>query len=87
MRLARSLETSHQRRHWIVTLALAAAALFVLAGCSQSGESQYADDWGPSVGTTIPLLAATDQAGTQQDLASLSRQNGLLFVFNRSIDW
>ena len=87
MQTIQGLRMPPEARQWIVTVALAFAALIVLAGCSQSGESQYADDWGPSIGTTAPLLAATDQAGNQQDLATLSRQNGLLFVFNRSIDW
>lgn len=60
-----------------------------LAGMAQfaSAESEYAAAWGPSVGTTAPLLAATDQDGNRQTLDTLTGSNGLLFVFNRSVDW
>lgn len=71
----------------MVGVAFALLALLVVSGCSQSGESQYATDWGPSIGTTAPLLEATDQAGNQQNLASLTGSKGLLVVFNRSVDW
>jgi hypothetical protein len=50
-------------------------------------ESEYAAAWGPSVGTTAPLLVAIDQEGKQQTLDTLKGSNGLLFVFNRSVDW
>jgi hypothetical protein len=52
-----------------------------------SADAGYAEAWGPSVGSTAPLLAAEDQDGRQQTLASLAGANGLLFVFNRSVDW
>ncbi len=60
-----------------------------LAGLSQLAfaNSEYADAWGPSVGTTAPLLAASDQEGTQQTLETLAGPEGLLVVFNRSVDW
>ena len=48
---------------------------------------EYAQAWGPSVGATAPMLSAKDQDGTQQDLNSLSGSQGLLLVFNRSVDW
>ncbi len=76
------------RRHWLRGLRrwLIAAAL---AGTTQIAiaESEYAAAWGPSVGAMAPLLAATDQEGEQQDLGTLTGANGLLFVFNRSVDW
>ena len=50
-------------------------------------DSEYADTWGPSIGSTAPMLSALDQDGNQQNLASLSGSQGLLFVFNRSVDW
>ena len=50
-------------------------------------ESEYAAAWGPSVGSQVPMLSAIDQDGNQQDLDSLTGTNGLLFVFNRSVDW
>jgi hypothetical protein len=65
----------------LITIALATMAHFAYA------ESEYAAAWGPSVGTTAPLLAATDQEGKQQTLHTLKGSNGLLFVFNRSVDW
>ena len=65
----------------LIAFAFVALAPFVYA------ESEYAAAWGPSVGTTAPLLAATDQDGNQQTLDTLKGSNGLLFVFNRSVDW
>jgi len=61
----------------------------VIAGSVQFAyaDSEYAAAWGPSIGATAPLLSALDQDGKQQNLASLSSTNGLLFVFNRSVDW
>jgi hypothetical protein len=50
-------------------------------------ESKYAAAWGPSVGSMVPMLAAADQDGNQQTLDTLKGSNGLLFVFNRSVDW
>jgi hypothetical protein len=62
---------------------------FVLLALSQavSAESEYAAAWGPSVGTVAPLMDANDQDGKPQNLGSLNGTNGLLFVFNRSVDW
>ncbi len=59
------------------------------AGLTQitHADSKYAAAWGPSIGSTAPMLSALDQDGKQQGLESLSRSNGLLFVFNRSVDW
>ena len=61
----------------------------VLAGMSQVSlaESPYAAAWGPSIGTSAPLLAATDQDGNAQSLDTLTGSKGLLFVSNRSVDW
>ena len=61
----------------------------LLAGLSQlaSADAEFAAAWGPSVGSTAPLLEAVDQNGKQQDLHTLKGTNGLLFVFNRSVDW
>jgi hypothetical protein len=49
--------------------------------------SEYAAAWGPNIGAAMPMLSALDQDGHLQNLQSLSRSNGLLFVFNRSVDW
>ena len=60
-----------------------------VAGLAQFAysDSETAAAWGPSIGTTAPLLSALDQDGKQQNMESLSRTNGLLLVFNRSVDW
>ena len=65
---------------------------FIITAVAGLAQLAYADSepaaaWGPSIGTTVPLLSALDQDGKQQNLASLSSTNGLLFVFNRSVDW
>ena len=65
----------------LITIALATMAQFAYA------DSEFAAAWGPSVGTQAPLLAATDQHGKPQTLDTLKGPNGLLFVFNRSVDW
>ena len=53
--------------------------------------SVYADDysanWGPAVGSQLPLLAAKDQSGVDQTLRSLTGKQGLLLFMNRSADW
>ena len=49
--------------------------------------ADYADKWGPEVGTSSPILAAPDHVGTTQRLSTLAGQNGLLLIFNRSVDW
>ena len=67
-------------RTFIIT-AVAGLAQFACA------DSEYAAAWGPSIGTTVPLLSALDQDGQKRDLENLSGTNGLLFVFNRSVDW
>jgi len=74
--------------HWLQKF-LQVLTVATLAGFAQlaSADSEYAAAWGPSVGTTAPLLEAQDQNGTTQTLETLTRPNGLLFVFNRSVDW
>lgn len=47
----------------------------------------YAREWGPKVGSKIPLLQAPDQTGAERDLSSLAGENGLLIFINRSADW
>ena len=50
-------------------------------------DSEYAQSWGPSIGTTAPMLDALDHAGNKQTFETMKGANGLLFVFNRSVDW
>ena len=49
--------------------------------------ADYADKWGPEVGSSSPLVAAPDHRGITQSLSTLAGENGLLLVFNRSVDW
>ena len=67
-------------------LAILTSALMTLAQFAHA-ESDYAATWGPSVGAQIPMLSGIDQDGKHQDLSSLTGTKGLLFVFNRSVDW
>ena len=66
----------------LVTVLSTAAVLF-----AQADQGDYADAWGPSLNAPIPLLAASDQNGELQDIASLTGENGLLVLFNRSAVW
>ena len=50
-------------------------------------QSEYAANWGPALGSKAPMIEANDQHGQAQNLDTLSGSNGLLFVFNRSVDW
>ncbi len=44
-------------------------------------------DFGPAIGESIDIGALSDQTGTARDLASLSGENGLVLMFQRSADW
>ena len=62
--------------------------LGLLMALSHGGyAADYADKWGPSVGSSLPLLVAPDHGGTTQRLSTLAGENGLLLIFNRSVDW
>lgn len=80
------MQSSIIRRSKPMRLTLFAFALAVLTPFAYA-DSAYATAWGPSVGSVAPMLSAADQDGRQQDIKSLSGSNGLLFVFNRSVDW
>ena len=72
-------------RRWLLAAVLACVAQLTYA--DDFVPTEFAAAWGPSIGSPIPMLSALDQDGQQQDLASLKGTNGLLFVFNRSVDW
>ena len=59
-------------------LARAALALVLAAPATAS---EYADGWGPPVGTTIPEASFQDQAGQPQTLAGLMGARGILVFF------
>ena len=82
------MKQRRDRRRWVRRLGRLMVA-GALAGMAQLAlaDAEYAAAWGPSAGTTAPLLAAEDQDGNQQTLATLTGTNGLLIVFNRSVDW
>ncbi|MEO0784315.1 MAG: hypothetical protein AAFY10_01360 [Pseudomonadota bacterium] len=72
---------------WLLAGALAALAPLALGACGQGTDTEYVSSWGPSIGTEAPLLAANDQDGNAQSLETLAGPNGLLVVFNRSVNW
>ena len=64
------------------------SALGLLIALGHGGyASEYANKWGPEVGSSSPILEAPDHLGTTQRLSTLAGENGLLLVFNRSVDW
>ncbi len=64
------------------------SALGLLMALSHGGyAADYADKWGPEVGSSSPILDAPDHLGTIQRLSTLAGENGLLLIFNRSVDW
>ena len=64
-----------------------AAAAVALLVSSSALASDYVQEWGPSVGTSLPAIKTTDQEGMARDFASLIGKNGVLLMFNRSADW
>ncbi len=62
------------------------AALLMLA-LGQLQADDYSAGWGPAVGSSMPMLAAPDQAGLERGLANLSGEQGLLLFLSRSADW
>ena len=65
---------------------LSAFGLLLALSCGGYA-SDYASKWGPEVGSSSPLMAAPDHRGITQSLSTLAGENGLLLVFNRSVDW
>ncbi len=79
----------HDHRYFLRGLQRLAIVAVALVGMAQLAfaDDEYAAAWGPSVGSAVPLLAANDQDGQPQTLETLTGSNGLLVVFNRSVDW
>ncbi len=59
----------------------------LLLGSSGAWADEFAQSWGPSVGSTVPILEAPDQTGTVRTLEDLAGEQGLLLFLNRSADW
>ena len=80
-----------QSKHGLLRASGAATLLVTVlstaAPFAQADQGDYADAWGPSLNASIPLLAASDQNGELQDIASLTGENGLLVLFKRSAVW
>lgn len=66
-------------RLWLIWM------LVALPGVAFAGD--YAQSWGPPVGTAAPAILAEDHNGVMRDLESLAGNNGLLLVLSRSADW
>lgn len=47
----------------------------------------YHEQWGPQVGSPLPLLSADDQQGSNRTFESLAGERGLLLFLIRSADW
>ncbi len=67
----------------IGTMALLLGALTAAAASAD----EYAESWGPVLGSPMPLLSAPDQTGTARTLEDLSGDQGLLLFLSRSADW
>mgnify|MGYP005706460235 FL=1 len=77
-----------KRINWLSLLRRSVLATGLAAMSSLAyADAEYADAWGPSVGSTVPMLSALDQDDNLQDFDSLTGPKGLLFIFNRSVDW
>jgi hypothetical protein len=68
-------------------ISLMCASLLAVATLNATADSTYADAWGPGVGSTAPLLQGNNHSGITLGFADLKGPKGLLFVFNRSVDW
>lgn len=60
---------------------------FVATCAAAFAGADYADDWGPEVGSQIPAFELADSTGELQNLDSLASPSGLLLFFTRSADW
>jgi hypothetical protein len=59
----------------------------VALGSGVAAAADYGAEWGPEVGSQLPVLEAYDQAGTLRTLDNLTGEQGLLLFLNRSADW
>lgn len=58
-----------------------------VACVAESYAADHVAQWGPPLGSEIPLLQASDQDGKPRELANLRGERGFLLFFNRSADW
>ncbi|NOX51540.1 MAG: hypothetical protein GXP16_13560 [Gammaproteobacteria bacterium] len=77
--MIRKVRYTLRQAKWVV--------VFMIGFVSSVQADDYADQWGPPVGSAMPTLSAADQAGTTRVLADLAGDQGLLLFLNRSADW
>ena len=82
--IAHRTESLVSRACLMVGYALWMLSLLVVA---LPAAADYADDWGPALGSSLPMLEAPDHDGEIRDLASLAGDQGLLLFLSRSADW
>jgi len=66
---------------------LAAFATVIGAAFAQLPGAIPIEQRGPAIGSKIPGLHVSDQAGRMRDFDSLRGSNGLVLLFVRSADW
>jgi hypothetical protein len=80
----KGMKAAFARGGWIAVLCLAAAAAAYSAAYAAT---DYETQWGPAVGTVLPMLDALDQDGQRRRFDDLAGEHGLLLFFSRSTDW
>ncbi len=84
-------------RPMIISFISAFATIGIVA-CAQGGDAssepmeqvatENTSDAGPAVGAPIPEgFVARDTSGAERHLADITGENGIVLVFNRSVDW
>ena len=73
------------RRIWLRPWALVLACLAWSSGLP--AQDAYVEQWGPALGTSLPMLDALDQDGQRRRFTDLTGEHGLLLFFSRSTDW
>jgi len=68
-------------------IAALAGLLIALGAVGTAAADEYNEQWGPAIGSELPLLEAFDQAGKPRTLADLAGERGLLLFMSRSADW
>ena len=59
----------------------------LVVGSTTLAADDYSSEWGPEIGSQLPVLEAYDQSGTLRTLENLSGEHGLLLFLSRSTDW
>ena len=77
----------HQARHLLQRLAPAVLGVVAIGATAFASADDYSDQWGPAIGSALPVLEAYDQSGALRTLDNLAGDNGLLLFLNRSADW